>query len=250
MSILSNLTLDITDLLVYYDYGYGYADIYILIFRRECYEKILCVILCLLFLSSPILAYATEESPGDNARGSIARDYVVGVPTNLVVTEDLLCIPCAITNLAAYWCNNGYSQFACSTENAQYEVAESVQNLMIRAGSAIANSCINVGFSWFNHYSGTTVYGLEATSYWSGSFDYYDIIDEIDSDRPLLLGFAGTSDSPFGTIAHMTVCAGYLIEGSNQYVYLSEGWHSGYQCVLYNDNTYNDYIAKVNIIIE
>lgn len=210
-------------------------------------KKVLCVILCLLLIACPVFADETEESENKNTRGSSVSNSVTGVPTNLVVTEELKCIPCAITNLAAYWCNRGYSEFGCSTASQQYDVVWYVQSNMINAGSAAANANINAGFSWFTHYTGTEVYGLEANNYWRGSFDYYDIIEEIDSGRPLLLGFAGTSGSPYGS--HMTVCAGYLIEGSTSYVYLSDGWHTGYQLVEYKPETYNDFIAKVRIVV-
>ena len=65
--------------------------------------------------------------------------------------------------------------------------------------------------------------------------------------RPLMLGFAGTSDSPYGG-AHMTVCVGYEISSNGiRYVYVSDAIHTSYQKIEFRPETYNDFIAKVNV---
>ena len=180
--------------------------------------------------------------------GTISRT-LSDVPTNLRSTSEHLCIPCAITNVAAYWSVNAFSQFGCSTASAQETAARNVQSTMAAAGSHSANKYIPNGFSIFSHNNGTVTYGLRATNCWrsDNAFTFNDIVTEIDAGRPLLLGFAGVADSPFNG-GHMTTCAGYKISGSTQYVIISDA-HNGYlRQVPFRISTYNDFISKVNII--
>lgn len=171
------------------------------------------------------------------------------VPTNLRSNVTHSCIPCAITNVAAYWSVNGYPQFGCTTASAQETVAVRVRDAMDISGSSGANDNITDGFSVFQHNTGLVTYGLDATNYWQDdrTFDFQDIVTEIDAGRPLLLGFALTADSPYNE-PHMTACAGYEISGSIQYVFISDAHKSYLDKAVFNLWTYNDFIAKVSII--
>lgn len=178
------------------------------------------------------------------------------VPANLkVVTNgDFSCIPCAITNVAAYWSVNGYAQFGCSTAAAQETVVRNVQSTMIAVGGSSgheANDNIPAGFNVFSHSTGTTTYRLRATNYWAkkNEFTFDDIVTEIEAGRPLLLGFAGTTDCPFGG-GHMTACAGYKCTGTKEYVIVSDGWYTYLRTFDFRIETYNDFIAKVEIVSE
>lgn len=64
---------------------------------------------------------------------------------------------------------------------------------------------------------------------------------------PLMLGFAGTLDSPYGG-GHMTVCVGYEFDGSDFYVYVSDAHIGTYRKIKFNQSTYNDFIAEVQLI--
>lgn len=173
------------------------------------------------------------------------------VPTNLRSTTAHLCIPCAITNVAAYWSVNGYSGFNCDTATKQEAVAVQVQSAMNVAGSASANRHIQSGFNVFSHNDGSIEYGLRATNYWRDieGFAFADITREINSGRPVLLGFAGTTDSPYSS-GHMTVCTGYVVDNISYYVYVSDAHVGYYRCWSFKPETYTDFICKVDICIK
>jgi len=224
---------------VYYNYG---------VVLKEPYETD----------SSYLSKFYSSDAPSPNKPELVIEyneDYNVfsrtlnDVPTNLRSNGTHLCIPCAITNVAAYWSVNGYPQFGCSTASTQESVAVRVQDAMDISGSSMANNNITDGFSVFQHNTGLVVYGLDATNYWRDdqAFDFQDIVTEIDAGRPLLLGFADTDNSPFGG-GHMTACAGYEISGLTQYVIISDAWQGEFRKVEFDLWTYNDFISKVYII--
>jgi hypothetical protein len=184
----------------------------------------------------------------------VATYYVCGirlgdVPTNLRSNAIHACIPCAITNVAAYWSISEYPQFNCSTATQQETAAINVQSAMSAAGSYTANANISAGFSIFSHTSGSVTYRLQATNCWrrNNAFTFTDIVQEIDNGRPLLVGFAGTADSPFAE-PHMTACAGYNISGANYYLYISDAHKATIQLYPFNISTYNDFISKVTVV--
>ncbi len=167
------------------------------------------------------------------------------VPTNLSSNSTHYCIPCAITNVAAYWCVNGYSGFDCADAESQEEKAIDVQASMVAAGSCKANAYIQDGFDVFSHMDGSTEYILNSENLWRGSFTVKNVLSELNAGRPLLLGFAGTNDSPYGG-AHMTVCVGYEIRAnSTVYVYVSDAHSDEYTVCELKLDTYNDFIATV-----
>lgn len=174
---------------------------------------------------------------------------IEGVPTNIrSVGATHYCIPCAITNVAAYWCiKNGLSQFGCADAASQDAKGIEVQNAMIAAGSSTANRYIPAGFAIFSHTDGTTTYTLSATLCWARdeAFTWESIVEEIHAGRPVMLGFSGYGASPYG--AHMTVCAGYEIADGVRYVYVSDAHDHGYQRVVFSEE-YNDFIAKVVVV--
>ena len=145
-------------------------------------------------------------------------NVIQDVPTTLRSNSQHYCIPCAITNIAGYWSNHGYSGFNCGSAALQETTAVRVQSEMYeKGGSYTANANIQYGFDIFQHGN----IGLESTNYWHDEFTYMDIVYLIDQGYPLMLGFAGTSDSPYSE-GHMTVCVGYEFDGSDFYVYVSE----------------------------
>ena len=170
------------------------------------------------------------------------------VPCYLEANANHLCISCAITNVAAYWSVNGYAQFNCGNATNQEAVARNVHNAMLNAGSATDNNNIQIGFDLFRHTSGSITYGLLAINCWASNnaFTFNTIVSEINAGRPLLLGFAGTEDSPYPD-PHMTACAGYLISDDGNYVYVSDAHDSFHKTILFNMNTYNDFVAIARI---
>ncbi len=168
------------------------------------------------------------------------------VPHNLTSTISHLCIPCAITNVAAFWCNKGYTQFDCSSSAAQENAAIAVQTAM--GGHHTANDYIQLGFDVFSHTSGGITYKLASDNYWQGYFSETDIMSELDAGRPLMLGFADVTGSPYA--GHMTVCVGYEWEGNKMYVYVSDAHQHKYARQELNLTTYNDFISKVVITEE
>lgn len=193
-----------------------------------------------------------ERRSNSSARGSIAEYSIPNVPTALSSNSTHLCIPCAISNIATYYSQSptypGYSGFGWSDQEDQ---AAAIQNAMGTHRSE--NDYINTGFARLDYSVGSSTYRLRATAYSSGTFSFYgNIFTEIPSDRPLLLGFAATSDTPYiGSTgapgAHMTVCVGFLIDGNDLYVYVSDAWEHYYRLVPYSPDTYNDFIATVSI---
>ena len=176
---------------------------------------------------------------------SIDCNVIDGIPTSLRSNRQHLCIPCAITNIAAYWCiKNNLTQFGCSTSDTQESKATEVHNKMNEAGSCSSNTYIQDGYNVFSHVSGNTTYTLQATNCWASknAFDWDSITAEIDAGRPVMLGFASADNSPYSS--HMTVCVGYEITDGIRYVYLSDAHKSGYQIQVF-DESYNDFIAKV-----
>jgi len=203
-------------------------------------------------LSAQKTKFYSSDAPSPN-KPELVIGYSVGKTLSDVATiysiEEHTCIPTAITNLAAYWSKNGYPQFNCSTPNTQETTARNVQSAMAAAGSHSANAYIQDGFDIFTHTAGNVTYGLCATNYWQDveGFTYNDIITEIDAGRPLLLGFRGGPQSPFGT-GHMTVCAGYIYSDTYQRVIVSDGWSSKLQPYEFSTEIYHDFIAKVEIV--
>ena len=171
-------------------------------------------------------------------------NVIQDVPTTLRSNSQHYCIPCAITNIAGYWSNHGYSGFNCGSAALQETTAVRVQSEMYeKGGSYTANANIQYGFDIFQHGN----IGLESTNYWHDEFTYMDIVYLIDQGYPLMLGFAGTSDSPYSE-GHMTVCVGYEFDGSDFYVYVSDAHIGTYRKIKFNQSTYNDFIAEVQLI--
>lgn len=153
--------------------------------------------------------YTNDSDYGDEwDLVSLNSNILSNVPTSLVSNSSHLCIPCAITNTAGYWCIIGFTQFNCATASTQETAACQVQAIMQTAGvnGHTSNSNIPLGFSIFNHIDGNTTYTLAATNCWGNqnAFDWGSIVQEINAGRPCLLGFA-TGNSYYNG-AHMTVC--------------------------------------------
>lgn len=226
-----------------------------------------CLILLPLFI--PLCAFATQRPTNqslityidgthakynaNSPRGSSIEYILDEVPTDLYSGGSHLCIPCAITNVAAYWSVNGYSGFGCSTASQRETKAALVQTTMdLDGGSHSSNAYIQQGFDCLSFTSGSYTVSLQSTAYWSGAFDYSDILNQILDGCPVMLGFAPVSGNPYtnssGTpVGHMTVCAGILSDGSSNYVYVSDA-HVNYLRLLPFDYNVNDFIATVFVL--
>ena len=182
---------------------------------------------------------------------SIGGTFVNNVPTNLRSSVGSpTCIPCAVTNLASYWCiNNGYYQFGCEDADSQSNRANEVQVAMqaLVEGGHYANDNIQLGFDVFSHIEGDNEYVLTATNRWArdNAFDWNMIVSEINAGRPLLLGFAY---GPYGG-GHMTVCVGYDISGDTKNVYVSDAINDEYIIHEFEIDGYNDFISTVEVQI-
>ena len=189
--------------------------------------------------------YVDNESYKDEWYFYRTSNIINDVPTNIVSNDNHACISCAITNVAGYWSLNGFEQFNCSTVGQQEQIATLLHNSM---DDPFANSSISQGFSIFAHTEDSIKYTLNSTNYWRDEqgFNYADIMCEIYESRPVMLGFANTSDSPYGS--HMTVCVGYIIDENEFSVWLSDAIVSNkYVLQKFSIETYNDFIACVNI---
>lgn len=179
---------------------------------------------------------------------SVSIDNTIqGVPTYLRSNSNHYCIPCAITNIAAYWyVKQNYTDFGCGTNSDLDARATEVQNYIINqtqnANGYTQNANINIGFQIFTHRNNGYTYGLTATNRWEGSFTWETIIEEIDAGRPIMLGFS--SKSKYG-VGHMTVCVGYEVLNGVQYVYVSDAHESNYVKHEFRPDTYNDFISIV-----
>ena len=198
-----------------------------------------------------IVPYTDDTNYKDEWSLQLSTVQLYDVPHNLRSTNSHLCIPCAITNIMAYWSINGYSQFDCETESKQEQKAIAVQANMNANGSCTANRYIQYGFDIFSHTENGKTYFAQSTNYWCKEnmqeFSYSDIIEELNNERPLMLGYAQHQDSPYGG-GHMTVCVGYETENGVLYVYVSDAHKDYFVRHKYDSTTYNDFICKVSIV--
>lgn len=183
-----------------------------------------------------------------NWRVSIGGTFVGEVPTSLRSNTNHLCIPCAVTNIASFWCvSENLTQYYCKTVQQLETRAREVHAAMAAAGSSSANKYISYGYDIFSHKENGITYKLNSVNCWSSKdeFDWNSIVDEINAGRPVMLGFASGNGSPYNS--HMTVCVGYTVINGTRYVYLSDSHNDGYIRQPFNE-VYNDFIAKVNIV--
>ncbi len=176
---------------------------------------------------------------------SIGGTFVDEVPTNLGSNDNHKCIPCAITNVAAFWCiKEGLTQFACATAAEQEVAATNVHAAMVAAGGYGRNDLIQNGFNCFSHTEGGVTYTLQSTNYWSWQegFGWDLLVSEINAGRPVMLGFTKYINGP-----HSTVCVGYVVENGTPYVFLSDAHESHYVRQEFN-LTYNDFMATVSLV--
>ena len=179
---------------------------------------------------------------------SIGGTFVGEVPTTLRSNSNHLCIPCAITNVASFWCvSENLTQFGCETSQQLETRAAEVHVAMALAGSASANAHIQAGYNNFSHTENGQTYTLNSLNCWASqnAFDWNSIVSEINAGRPVMLGFANVQGSPYQ--GHMTVCVGYAVSGGTRYVFLSDAHQGGYVRQPFSE-AYNDFIAKVNLV--
>lgn len=179
---------------------------------------------------------------------SIGGTFAGEVPTSLRSNANHMCIPCAVTNIASFWCvSEGLTQYKCQTVQELEDRAEEVQEAMKKAGSHTANAYIQYGYNIFTHTKNGNTYMLQSANCWAsqGQFDWNSIVSEINAGRPVMLGFASGNGSPYNS--HMTVCVGYSVENGVRYVLLSDAHNDGYMRQPF-DEAYNDFISKVTIV--
>ena len=202
------------------------------------------------------MAYTNDNEYSDEWKIIQCSASLNTVPTYLTSNASHFCIPCAITNVAGYWCLNGYSFLNCSSNTQQDIAATAVSAAMdAAAGNSsghFANAYIPDGFNYFT--SNNSQYSFVTQSIWNNrsGFSIDDIIEEIYYERPLLLGFADTENCPYEG-AHMTVCVGYEIDSSGIKIVVSDAnvlsYHS-YCTWQFRPDDYNDFICKVSLIQE
>ena len=181
---------------------------------------------------------------------SIGGTFVGEVPTSLRSNDSHLCIPCAVTNIASFWCvSEQLTQYNCETAQELENRAQEVQAAMGKAGSYMANANIQYGYNIFSHTENGLTYKLNSVNCWASKnqFDWNSIVNEINAGRPVMLGFASGNGSPYGS--HMTVCVGYSVVNGTRYVYLSDSHNDGYIRQPFNE-VYNDFISKVTLITD
>lgn len=129
----------------------------------------------------------------------------------------------------------------------QDSIATAVQNKMITESNSPtgnkANVNIHFGFEYFSYSDNQATYSFDNTNYDVNSFSWNDITGEIEDNKPLMLGFANTPNSPYKS--HSTVCVGYYIENEIKYVLLSDAHQHTYQVQVFDQNDYNDFICIV-----
>ena len=110
------------------------------------------------------------------------------------------------------------SQFNCSTSNDQETQAMAVQAAMQfeNLNGHEYHAYVQHGFDIFSHTENGKTHTLNSLKITALSWNL--LVNEINSGRPFLLGFPNYNNGG----AHMTVCAGYEIEGTNKYLYLSD----------------------------
>lgn len=181
---------------------------------------------------------------------SIGGTFVGEVPTSLRSNSNHLCIPCAVTNIAAFWCvSENLTQYNCETVQKLETRAQEVQAAMGKAGSYTANANIQYGYNVFKHTENGNTYSLNSVNCWASQnqFDWNSIVSEINAGRPVMLGFASGNGSPYNS--HMTVCVGYSVINGTRYVYLSDSHNDGYIRQPFNE-VYNDFISKVTLVTD
>ncbi len=181
---------------------------------------------------------------------SIGGTFVGEVPTSLRSNDSHLCIPCAVTNIASFWCvSEQLTQYNCETAQELENRAQEVQAAMGKAGSYTVNANIQYGYNIFSHTENGLTYKLNSVNCWASKnqFDWNSIVNEINAGRPVMLGFASGNGSPYGS--HMTVCVGYSVVNGTRYVYLSDSHNDGYIRQPFNE-VYNDFISKVTLITD
>jgi hypothetical protein len=76
-------------------------------------------------------------------------------------------------------------------------------------------------------------------------FGWNTLVNEINEGRPIMLGFAAVTGSPY--FSHMTVCVGYEIVNNKKYVYVVDAHTSGYVKQEFS-TVYNDFMIAVNLV--
>ena len=143
------------------------------------------------------------------------------------------CIVAALGNVIWYWGGHGYSSFTSGKNFTQVKTA-----LDALFPSYANNYVVSVAHSYASNYS----CGFTGYANWSPSFAF--VKTEINAGYPCMVGFAAGSDySP--TYGHMTMCYGYLVNDSGNYVRLADGHSTLMVTKLWT--SYNDCVIKLRV---
>lgn len=167
----------------------------------------------------------------------VSRKVITGVIPRLQGPSN--CVAAATANLLFYWSNNGYSELNPSSWERMISEVGALFN-----GYYANNSVPSVIKAYVKKYS--SVYKTAATVHWNPVIEL--ALSEIDDGRPCLLGFAADENSPYSkTVGHMTMCCGYVRQGSNSYMMALVDGHSS--SIVYKrwSNDYNDCIITAKI---
>lgn len=150
------------------------------------------------------------------------------------------CIVGAISNLMWHYGKNGYAFLISGMTFNQVEAK--VDSYMTALGGYTNANIPNTIGRYVQDKSSS--YTPSVQNKWNPSFT--DVSNEV-SSRPCLLGFAASSDSPYGPKAgHMTVCVGTSTVSGIKYVSVMDGWKTEVTQRQWNTN-YNDFMSKVTI---
>ena len=75
------------------------------------------------------------------------------------------------------------------------------------------------------------------------SFLVDDLMNEVKTGRPLMLGFASLYGNP-----HSTVCVGFELHGNEKYVVFSDAHVNHYVIKPFNSPQENDFMATVRVV--
>lgn len=236
-----------------------------------------------LFLALPYGNFDSGESLiladfEDNCIHWCLSKIIQGVNTSLASWNAHSCIPCAVTTVANYWTENGYSGFNCTDSNieqratnlhyylnhyededysedgdidpnvndAEYEYAKSHG---IALGCTL-NYNIPIAFEYFDYLSNGCYYSMQANNLWAGDFSYQTIVNEINAGRPVLLGEIIFDDEGDPASGHMNVCVGYDVIGGRTFIYVVDAWGPRYKRVEFTTPSPHDFISIINVVVE
>ncbi|MDK2826091.1 MAG: hypothetical protein PWQ63_1815 [Methanolobus sp.] len=155
-----------------------------------------------------------SENTASSAVTTSSLGYIYGVPYENANVAG--CSPAAGAMVLGYWDANGYSSFP-SGDTLIDELADAMGTVNYATDIEDVDDGIEEVCRDHN-------YNFDAQN--EGSFDIYDIVDEIDESRPFVInmheGLVGSGNTnPYGN--HSVTCIGYS-HSVTDYLFLHDGW--------------------------